>query len=147
MRITRHFLGSSCKVHTMRPESSLAPDGLAADLRRAWMSGRRRDDVVAVVLLIALPAVVFGVPALLGHAVLPGDDLTQNLPLRVLAGLGVLTFRYAPPGFATGLALSLMAGVLVTGFFVTVLFARRVRKPVHHPRSPVSNPARMLQDR
>lgn len=31
-------------------------------------------------------AVIFGVPALLGHAVVPGDDLTQNLPLRVLAG-------------------------------------------------------------
>ncbi len=28
----------------------------------------------------------FGVPALLGHAVWPGDDLTQNLPLRMLAG-------------------------------------------------------------
>ena len=42
--------------------------------------------MVAAVLLIALPAVIFGVPALLGHAVLPGDDLTQNLPLRVLAG-------------------------------------------------------------
>jgi hypothetical protein len=36
--------------------------------------------------LVALPAVVFGVPALLGHAVVPGDDLTQNFPLRVLAG-------------------------------------------------------------
>ena len=37
-------------------------------------------------MLVALPALVFGVPALLGHAVLPGDDITQNLPLRVLAG-------------------------------------------------------------
>ena len=33
-----------------------------------------------------LPAIIFGLPALLGHAILPGDDLTQNLPLRVLAG-------------------------------------------------------------
>ncbi len=33
-----------------------------------------------------LPALVYGVPALLGHPVLPGDDLTQNFPLRVLAG-------------------------------------------------------------
>src|SRR5580692_12064086 len=53
----------------MRTESRLSPDGVAAAL-----------------LLIMLPAVVFGVPALLGHAVLPGDDLTQNFPLRVLAG-------------------------------------------------------------
>src|SRR5579872_4550640 len=50
------------------------------------MRTQGRGDVVAAVLLIALPAVIFGVPALLGHAVLPGDDLTQNFPLRVLAG-------------------------------------------------------------
>ncbi len=66
----------------MRTESALAPDVIAADAR----SGRRRGDVVAVVVLVALPAVIFGLPALLGHAVLPGDDLTQNLPLRMLAG-------------------------------------------------------------
>ena len=41
---------------------------------------------MGVVLLIALPVIIFGVPALLGHAVLPGDDLSQNFPLRVLAG-------------------------------------------------------------
>jgi hypothetical protein len=41
---------------------------------------------VALVLLVVLPAIIFGVPALLGHAVLLGDDLTQNFPLRVLAG-------------------------------------------------------------
>jgi hypothetical protein len=45
-----------------------------------------RGDVWAVAVLIALPVLVFGVPALLGHTVLPGDDLTQNFPLRVLAG-------------------------------------------------------------
>ena len=42
--------------------------------------------MLAVVLLVAAPAVIFGVPALLGHAVLLGDDLGQNFPLRVLAG-------------------------------------------------------------
>jgi hypothetical protein len=46
----------------------------------------RRGDVVAVAVLIALPVLIFGAPALLGHPVLPGDDLTQNFPLRVLAG-------------------------------------------------------------
>jgi hypothetical protein len=43
-------------------------------------------NAVAIVLLIALPVLIFGAPALLGHPVLPGDDLTQNFPLRVLAG-------------------------------------------------------------
>jgi hypothetical protein len=49
-------------------------------------SKRWPGDVLAAAALIALPVLVFGVPALLGHAVLPGDDLTQNFPLRVLAG-------------------------------------------------------------
>ncbi|MBV8462078.1 MAG: hypothetical protein JO368_02195, partial [Acidimicrobiales bacterium] len=40
----------------------------------------------AVVVLVLLPVVAFGVPALAGHPTLPGDDLTQNFPLRVLAG-------------------------------------------------------------
>src|ERR1700722_391511 len=66
----------------MRTEWSLAPGAMAADAPSWW----RRGDMVAAVLLIALPAVIFGGPALLGHTVLPGDDLTQNLPLRVLAG-------------------------------------------------------------
>ena len=70
----------------MRTESALAPDVIAAGAR----SGRRRGDAVAVAVLVTLPAVIFGLPALLGHAVLPGDDLTQNLPLRVLAGQQIL---------------------------------------------------------
>jgi hypothetical protein len=49
---------------------------------RRWPPG----DAVALAVLIALPVLVFGVPSLLGHPVLPGDDLTQNFPLRVLAG-------------------------------------------------------------
>lgn len=55
--------------------------GLGTRASRRWTG-----DALAVILLVALPALVFGVPALLGHAVLPGDDLTQNFPLRVLAG-------------------------------------------------------------
>ena len=66
----------------MRTESALAPDVIVAGARPR----RGRGDVVAVVVLVTLPVVIFGLPALLGHAVLPGDDLTQNLPLRVLAG-------------------------------------------------------------
>jgi hypothetical protein len=73
------------------------------------------------------------------------DGLVQAVD--VPAGLGVLTFRYAPPGFAAGLTLSLMAGVLIAGFFVAGLLARRARKPVSRPPSPVSSPARTLQDR
>ncbi len=70
----------------MRAELSLPSGVTTADARGPRVSWRRRGDVVAVALLVMLPTVVFGLPALLGHAVLPGDDLTQNLPLRVLAG-------------------------------------------------------------
>jgi hypothetical protein len=73
-------------VHEVRTESPLASDAVAADARMARISRLRRGDVVAVVVLVALPTLIFGLPALLGHAVLPGDDLTQNLPLRMLAG-------------------------------------------------------------
>lgn len=49
--------------------------------------GRRwPGEATAVLLLLVLPVLVYGLPALLGHPVLPGDDLTQNFPLRVLAG-------------------------------------------------------------
>jgi hypothetical protein len=72
-------------VHRMRTESRLVLGRVAADARGTPTSWRR-GDVVAVVLLVALPTVIFGLPALLGHAVLPGDDLGQNFPLRILAG-------------------------------------------------------------
>src|SRR5580658_8178169 len=70
----------------MRTEWPLARGRAAAEAHHARPSARRRGDAVAVALLIALPAVIFGVPALLGHPVLLGDDLTQNFPLRVLTG-------------------------------------------------------------
>src|SRR5208282_1172458 len=70
----------------MRTESRLVLGTVAADVRGTPTAWHRQGDVVAVVLLVTLPAVIFGVPALLGHAVLPGDDLGQNFPLRVLAG-------------------------------------------------------------
>jgi hypothetical protein len=49
------------------------------------------------------------------------DGLVQAVD--VPPGLGVLTFRYTPPGFPPGLGLSLVAGVLVVGFFVVAVLA------------------------
>ena len=69
----------------MGTEARLLPGRVTADARSGWVPWRR-GDVVAVVLFLVLPVIIFGVPALLGHAVLPGDDLAQNFPLRVLAG-------------------------------------------------------------
>ena len=44
------------------------------------VSRRAPGDAAAVVVLVVLPALVFGLPALLGHQVLLGDDLAQNFP-------------------------------------------------------------------
>jgi hypothetical protein len=48
--------------------------------------GARRHNVRAVGVLVLVPLVVFAVPALCGHPIMPTDDLTQNYPLRVLVG-------------------------------------------------------------
>ena len=55
-------------------------------MRRTPPGWRWPGEATAVLLLLVLPVLVYSVPALLGHPVLPGDDLTQNFPLRVLAG-------------------------------------------------------------
>jgi hypothetical protein len=73
-------------VRLVGPELSLTTRTSTVHVPGARASGHRRGDLLAVVILIALPVIIFGVPALLGHAVLPGDDLTQNFPLRFLAG-------------------------------------------------------------
>lgn len=71
----------------MRTDPSLLtrPAGSSAVTRGpgSWLP---RGDVLPVLLLALLPAMVFGIPALLGHAVVPGDDMTQNFPLRELTG-------------------------------------------------------------
>jgi hypothetical protein len=45
-----------------------------------------RPDRRAILFLLAVPLVVFIVPALFGHAVVAGDNQIQNYPLRVLSG-------------------------------------------------------------
>jgi hypothetical protein len=68
------------------PELSLTTSTTTVHVPGARAPGHRRSDLLAIAILFALPVIIFGIPALLGHAVLPGDDLTQNFPLRVLAG-------------------------------------------------------------
>jgi hypothetical protein len=73
-------------VRMMGTEPPLTTARAMARTRGVRTSQHRRGTVVSVALLIVLPTLVFGVPALLGHAVLPGDDMTQNFPLRVFTG-------------------------------------------------------------
>jgi len=47
---------------------------------------RGRRDLLAVIVLGIIPVIWFGLPAALGHPQVPGDDFTQNFPIRVLVG-------------------------------------------------------------
>ncbi|MHB1712091.1 MAG: hypothetical protein ACYCV7_11915, partial [Acidimicrobiales bacterium] len=60
--------------------STAAPAGRR--MQRRWSTA----DIVALVVLVAIPIAIYGVPAILGHLVLAGDDATQNFPVRVLVG-------------------------------------------------------------
>ena len=48
--------------------------------------GGATADGRAVLVLVAVPLVVFVVPALVGHPAIGGDNVIQNFPLRVLSG-------------------------------------------------------------
>lgn len=58
------------------------PPGRAVGLGRAVGGGQ----AAAVASLVGLVLLVYALPAVLGHPVVPGDDLSQNLPLRELVG-------------------------------------------------------------
>jgi hypothetical protein len=59
----------------------------AAELRAtAWYRPLARLDLVYIGLLAILPWLLYGIPTLLGHPALAGDNLIQNYPLRVLSG-------------------------------------------------------------
>jgi hypothetical protein len=60
-----------------------ARTGPATGRLRAWL---RSPDGRAVAVLLVLPVLFFVVPSALGHPALSGDNLIQNLPLRVLTG-------------------------------------------------------------
>ncbi len=70
----------------------MAVSTFAAEARpdvEAAVGGRRRRwsvERTCVTSLVLLPVLVFVVPALAGHPVLPGDDFSQNYPLRVFVG-------------------------------------------------------------
>ena len=51
-----------------------------------WWAKVIRADRRAVAWLVALPAIVFVLPALAGHPAIVADNLIQNFPLRALAG-------------------------------------------------------------
>lgn len=69
--------------HDTGPGAGLSPRITAP--RAAWQRVPRADRW-ALALLVALPVLLYVPFTLQGHPVLPGDNLTQNYPLRLLAG-------------------------------------------------------------
>ncbi len=68
--------------------SARAPARLArasARLARAW-ARLARGDRFALASFVALPILLYAPWFIAGHPLLPGDELVQNYPLRVLAG-------------------------------------------------------------
>lgn len=51
-----------------------------------WWRPLDRDDRRAIAIIVALPTVLFALPALFGHPAIAQDNLIQNFPLRVLTG-------------------------------------------------------------
>jgi hypothetical protein len=89
-----------------------------------WWRPLSHVDRWSLVVLVAVPALLIGVPALVGHPAIEADNLIQNFPLRVLAGRQILSGHlplfnpYANSG--TPLLGGLNAGALYPG---TLLFA------------------------
>jgi hypothetical protein len=54
--------------------------------RSRWWARLSRGDRRAVLWLVALPTLLFALPALAGHPAIVADNLIQNFPLRALAG-------------------------------------------------------------
>ena len=91
MQTTRGVAGWRSREHlateapTTRRASSGVPDrGAPAAGWLRWV--RRHPDALAVLVLALVPVVWFGAPAVAGHPAMPGDDILQNFPLRVLVG-------------------------------------------------------------
>lgn len=59
---------------------------VAAPRGPGWWRPLTRADRWALALLVAVPALIFIVPALAGHPAIAQDNFIQNYPLRVLSG-------------------------------------------------------------
>jgi len=89
-----------------------------------WYRPFERSDFIYIAVLAVIPWLLFGVPTLLGHPALAGDNLIQNYPLRVLSGqilrTGHLPLLNVFANSGTPLLGAMNAGAL---YPLTVIFA------------------------
>ena len=105
-------------------DSDGSPHSAPDVLREPSTARPGRADLVAIVGLVVFPTLLYALPALFGRPLIPGDDLYQNYPLRVLAG-DLLSHGHMPawnPWIWSGTPLlgGFNAGALYPG---TLLFA------------------------
>ena len=81
-------MSGSLRDGRARPRHSSSEEGVAGGTAEwsRWWRPLGRTDARAIIVLVVLPVLLFGVPALLGHPAIDADNLIQNFPLRVLAG-------------------------------------------------------------
>lgn len=65
---------------------STASDSLDARPRVRALWPLSLADKIVIASFIVVPFLIYWLPALTGHLIAPGDDLNQNLPLRILSG-------------------------------------------------------------
>ena len=91
--------------------------------RTTWWRPLERSDRWALVVLLAIPTVLFGVPALAGHPAIAADNLIQNFPLRVLSGQQMRTGHLPLLNPLANSTTPLLGGMNAGSFFpLTFLF-------------------------
>lgn len=88
-----------------------------------WWRRPSRVDRVALAWIVAIPLVLFVVPALVGHPALTQDNLIQNFPLRVLSGRQMAGGHLPLMNPLTNSGTPLLGGLNAGSFFpLTFLF-------------------------
>jgi hypothetical protein len=95
-----------------------------ASARSPWWRPLGRADRWALSLFVFIPAMLFIVPALLGHPAIDADNLIQNFPLRVLAGKQIASGHLPLLDPLTNAGTPLLGGMNAGALYpLTVIFA------------------------
>ncbi|MGB7103111.1 MAG: hypothetical protein WBD82_00785 [Acidimicrobiales bacterium] len=89
-----------------------------------WWRPLGRADRWALSVFVAIPVVLFIVPALFGHPAIDADNLIQNFPLRVLAGKQIASGHLPLLDPLTNAGTPLLGGMNAGALYpLTVIFA------------------------
>ncbi len=101
-----------------------SPDGFVIPAPTPWWRPLARSDRVALAWFVAIPLVLFIVPALAGHPAIDSDNLIQNFPLRVLAGQQIASGHLPLLDPLTNAGTPLLGGMNAGALYpLTVIFA------------------------